>query len=292
MKAQIIDGKSVAAQIREEVRNDVAALPGDGKPGLAVILVGNDPASEVYVRNKGRACEKAGIHSVTRKLPETTSEADLLAEIDALNNDDNFHGILVQLPLPAHIDAQKVIEAVSPEKDVDCFHPFNVGKLVIGMPLFAPCTPAGIVELLARYDIDPSGKHVVVLGRSNIVGKPMANLLVQKAKGANAIVTVAHSAAKDLKALTLQADILVAAIGRPEFVTADMVKEDAVIIDVGINRVDDPSRERGYRLTGDVDFEGIAEKASYITPVPGGVGPMTIAMLLKNTLTAYQNLNR
>ncbi len=292
MKAQIIDGKSVAAQIREEVRNDVAALAGNGKPGLAVILVGNDPASEVYVRNKGRACEKAGIHSVTRKLPETTSEAELLAEIDALNNDNNFHGILVQLPLPPHIDAQKVIEAVSPEKDVDCFHPFNVGKLVIGMPLFAPCTPAGIVELLARYNIDPSGKHVVVLGRSNIVGKPMANLLVQKAKGANAIVTVAHSAAQDLKALTLQADILVAAIGRPEFVTADMVKEDAVIIDVGINRVDDPSRERGYRLTGDVDFESIAEKASYITPVPGGVGPMTIAMLLKNTLTAYQNLNR
>lgn len=292
MKAQIIDGKSVAAQIREEVRNDVAALPGNGKPGLAVILVGNDPASEVYVRNKGRACEKAGIHSVTRKMPETTSEAELLAEIDALNNDDHFHGILVQLPLPAHIDTQKVIEAVSPEKDVDCFHPFNVGKLVIGMPLFAPCTPAGIVELLARYDIDPSGKHVVVLGRSNIVGKPMANLLVQKAKGANAIVTVAHSAAKDLKALTLQADILVAAIGRPEFVTAEMVKKDAVIIDVGINRVDDPSRERGYRLTGDVHFEDIAEKASYITPVPGGVGPMTIAMLLKNTLTAYQNLNR
>ncbi len=292
MKAQIIDGKSVAAQIREEVRKDVAALPGNGKPGLAVILVGNDPASEVYVRNKGRACEKAGIHSVTRKLPETISEAELLAEIDALNNDNNFHGILVQLPLPAHIDAQKVIEAVSPEKDVDCFHPFNVGKLVIGMPLFAPCTPAGIIELLARYEIDPSGKHVVVLGRSNIVGKPMANLLVQKANGANAIVTVAHSAAKDLKALTLQADILVAAIGRAEFVTADMVKEDAVIIDVGINRVDDPSRERGYRLAGDVDFSGIAEKASYITPVPGGVGPMTIAMLLKNTLTAYQNLNR
>lgn len=288
MKAHLIDGKAVAAQIRAEVKTAVAALASRGTPGLAVILVGEDPASEVYVRSKGRACEQAGIRSLTRKHPATIPEAELLAEIDALNRDPHYHGILVQMPLPGHIDPQKVIEAVSPLKDVDCFHPFNVGRLVIGMSVFEPCTPAGIVELLTRYEIDPAGKHVVVLGRSNIVGKPMANLLVQKKAGANAVVTVAHSRAKDIAALTRQADILVAAIGQAEFVKADMVKDGAVVIDVGINRVDDPGSERGYRLAGDVAFAEVAEKAGFITPVPGGVGPMTIAMLLKNTLKAFE----
>ena len=288
MKAQLIDGKAVAAQIRAEVETAVAALASRGTPGLAVILVGEDPASEVYVRSKGRACEQVGIRSLTRKHPATISEAELLAEIDALNRDPLYHGILVQMPLPGHIDPQKVIEAVSPLKDVDCFHPFNVGRLVIGMSVFEPCTPAGIVELLTRYEIDPAGKHVVVLGRSNIVGKPMANLLVQKKAGANAVVTVAHSRAKDIAALTRQADILVAAIGQAEFVKGNMVKDGAVVIDVGINRVDDPTRERGYRLAGDVAFAEVAEKASFITPVPGGVGPMTIAMLLKNTVKAFE----
>ena len=286
MKAQIIDGKEVAAQIRDEVQKEIESLSTNAKPGLAVILVGEDPASEVYVRNKGRACEKAGIHSITQKMPKETTQETLLAEIDRLNNDDNYHGILVQLPLPQHIDPQKIIEAIDPAKDVDCFHPFNVGRLAIGMSVFEPCTPAGIVELLKRYHIDPSGKHVVILGRSNIVGKPMANLLVQKAQGANAVVTVVHSAAKDVAEFTRQADILVAAIGRPEFVKGDMIKDGVVVIDVGINRVD-ADTPKGYRLVGDVSYDEVAEKASFMTPVPGGVGPMTIAMLLKNTLKAF-----
>lgn len=290
MKAKVIDGKETAAQIRSELEKEVANLQTDRKPGLAVILVGEDPASEVYVRNKGRACEKAGIQSLTKKLPAETSQEALLAEIDRLNNDDAYHGILVQLPLPKHIDPQKIIEAIDPRKDVDCFHPFNVGRLAIGMSVFEPCTPAGIVALLKRYQIDPSGKHVVILGRSNIVGKPLANLLVQKAEGANAIVTVVHSAAKDVSEFTRQADILVAAIGRPEFVTADMVKDGVAVIDVGINRID-ADTPKGYRLVGDVAYEDVAEKASFITPVPGGVGPMTIAMLLKNTVKAVHLQN-
>ncbi|RMI01014.1 MAG: bifunctional 5,10-methylene-tetrahydrofolate dehydrogenase/5,10-methylene-tetrahydrofolate cyclohydrolase, partial [Calditrichaeota bacterium] len=250
-------------------------------------LVGEDPASRVYVRNKARACEQVGIHSLTRHLPEDIPQAHLLEEIHRLNEDPRFHGILVQLPLPSHIDAQAVIEAIDPRKDVDCFHPYNVGRLMIGMPLFQPATPAGILELLRRYDISCAGKHAVILGRSNIVGKPLANLLVQKHPSANAVVTVVHSAAGDVARFTREADILVAAIGRAEFVTAEMVKPGAVVIDVGINRVDAPT-EKGYRLVGDVAFEQVAAVASAITPVPGGVGPMTIAMLLKNTLTAFR----
>jgi len=288
LKAKIIDGKAVAAEVRLEIQADVETLKISGHtPGLAVVLVGGDPASEVYVRNKNRACEKAGIRSITQKYPEDISEKDLLNTIDQLNNDPAWHGILVQLPLPKHIDAQKIIEAIHPQKDVDCFHPFNVGRLVIGMSVFEPCTPSGILELLRRYNIDPAGRHVVILGRSNIVGKPLANLLVQKRAGANAVVTVVHSRAKDVASLTRQADILIAAIGVSEFVTADMVKDNAVVIDVGINRVD-ADTPKGYRLAGDVAFESVAKKAAFITPVPGGVGPMTIAMLLKNTLAAYR----
>ncbi len=286
MKAKIIDGKAIAADVRREIQADVESLKKSGQtPGLAVVLVGNDPASEVYVRNKNRACEKAGIRSITQKFPIDISEKELLNNINHLNNDPTWHGILVQLPLPKHINTQKIIEAVHPQKDVDCFHPFNVGRLVIGMSVFEPCTPAGILELLKRYEIDPSGKHVVILGRSNIVGKPLANLLVQKRAGANAVVTVVHSRAKDVAALTRQADILIAAIGVPEFVTAEMVKDGAVIIDVGINRVD-AGTPKGYQLVGDVAYASVVKKAGFITPVPGGVGPMTIAMLLKNTLAA------
>ena len=289
MMAKRIDGKAVAQAIRAELKDIVDKLAAHGEiPGLAVVLVGNDPASEVYVRNKGRAAETVGIRSTTICYPFDISEADLLDAVKKLNNDPQWHGILVQSPLPGHIDSQKVIEAIAPEKDVDCFHPFNVGRLVMGMSVFDPCTPAGIVELLKRYSIDPEGLRVVILGRSNIVGKPLANLLMQKAKGANAIVTVAHSRAKDIGALVREADIVVAAIGVPEFVKAEMVKPGAVVIDVGINRVDDPTAKRGYRLVGDVDYEAVADKASFITPVPGGVGPMTIAFLLKNTVKAFE----
>ncbi len=266
---------------------EVAALPsGSPRPGLAVILVGDDPASQVYVRNKGKACQKAGIESITRLFPAEISQEKLLAEIEQLNQDDCYHGLLVQLPLPGHIDARKVIEAVAPEKDVDCFHPFNVGRLLIGMPVFLPATPAGIMELLRRYEIETSGKHVVVVGRSNIVGKPLAAMMMQKQAHANAIVTVVHSAAGDLGYYTRQADILIGAIGRPEYLKGDMIKPGAVVVDVGINRVE-ADTPKGYRLVGDVHFEEASQVASYITPVPGGVGPMTIAMLLKNTLKAY-----
>lgn len=288
MKAQIIDGKSIAARVREEVREEVAALePRDRPPGLAVILVGDDPASQVYVRSKGKACEEAGIHSITETLPASISESQLLERIAQLNRDETFHGILVQLPLPKHINTETIIESITPEKDVDCFHPFNVGRLAMGMPIFEPATPAGIMELLKRQNISPVGKHAVIVGRSNIVGKPLANLLMQKHPHANAVVTVAHSAAGDISRFTRQADILVAAIGQPELIRGDMVKEGAVVIDVGVNRVEAPN-PKGYRLVGDVAFEEAAEVAGYITPVPGGVGPMTIAMLLKNTMKAYR----
>lgn len=291
MAAIILDGKATAARIREELQQKIAAFPKDRTPGLAVVLVGNNPASEVYVRNKAKAAEKTGIRATTLRFPETISEAELLNVIDELNRDESWNGILVQLPLPGHISEQRVIEAINPQKDVDCFHPMNVGKLVIGMPNFAPCTPAGIVELLMRYDIDPQGKHVVILGRSNIVGKPLANLLIQKAKGANAVVTIAHSRAKDIAALTRQADILVAAIGVPQFVKKEMVKPGAVVVDVGINRVEAKDTPKGYALVGDVDYNAVASVASYITPVPGGVGPMTIAMLLANTVKAFEIQN-
>lgn len=291
MKAKLIDGKAIAAQIRAEVGEEVAKIKEQGKtPGLAVILVGDDPASHVYVRQKGKACEKVGIHSITKDLPADISQRELLDYVNQYNNDPKFNGLLVQLPLPDHIDSQRIIDAVAVKKDVDCFHPYNVGRLTIGKPVFMPATPAGIVELLKRSDISPSGRHVVIIGRSNIVGKPLANLLVQKNLDANAVVTVVHSAAGDIAHYTRQADILVAAIGKPEFVRGDMIKNNAVVIDVGVNRVD-ADNEKGYRLVGDVAFEEANEIASHITPVPGGVGPMTIAMLLKNTLTAFHLQN-
>jgi len=289
----IIDGKKVAADIREELKEKISKLKFEHNkiPGLVAILVGSNPASQVYVRMKSKACDEIGIYSVVEKLPSQTSEEELLTIIQKYNNDDRFNGILVQLPLPVHINEDKIIEAILPSKDVDGFHPINIGKLMIGQDTFESCTPTGIVELLKRYKIETKGKHVVVLGRSNIVGKPVANLLLQKKEGANAVVTVCHSAAKNLKDYTLTADILIAAIGRANFVTADMVKEGVVIIDVGINRVEDDSRKSGYRLVGDVDFENVSKKSSYITPVPGGVGPMTIAMLLQNTYKSFLKSN-
>lgn len=285
----LIDGKNTAQDIRTELKTDIDKLKSDGKgvPGLVAILVGDDPASEIYVRNKAKACEEVGMKAKTEKHPSTLSEIDLLQLIESYNNNNKYHGILVQLPLPNHIDEDKVIEAVSPKKDVDGFHPISVGNLVIGKPAFRSCTPAGIQELLIRYNIETKGKHVVVLGRSNIVGKPIANIMLQKKEFANSIVTVCHSAAFDVSYYTKQADILVAAIGSPKFVRGNMVKDSVVIIDVGINRVEDSSAKKGYRVVGDVDFDEVSKKASYITPVPGGVGPMTIAMLLKNTYDAF-----
>ncbi|MEM1125332.1 MAG: bifunctional methylenetetrahydrofolate dehydrogenase/methenyltetrahydrofolate cyclohydrolase FolD [Bacteroidota bacterium] len=289
--AELIDGKAVAAAVRAEVRAEVEAWTAQGHraPYLAVVLVGDNPASASYVRGKARACGEAGIGSDTLRREATIAEADLLGLIADLNADPAVDGILVQLPLPDHIDENKVIAAIDPAKDVDGFHPRNVGRLVLGQPAFQPATPAGIMELLRRSGVQTQGQHAVIIGRSNIVGKPMANLLLQR--GTDATVTVCHSRTRHLPALTRQADILIAAIGRPHFVSADMIKEGAVLIDVGINRVEDASRERGYRLVGDVDFDGVQDKARAVTPVPGGVGPMTIAMLLRNTLTAAQQLS-
>jgi methylenetetrahydrofolate dehydrogenase (NADP+) / methenyltetrahydrofolate cyclohydrolase len=286
MSALIIDGKKIAEEIRNEVKESALQLKSRTGivPGLAFILVGENPASQSYVKSKGKACEELGFYSVTEKLPESISEAKVLSMIDAFNNDPKIHGILVQLPLPKHINEQKIIEAISPRKDVDGFHPISVGRMMIGAETFYPCTPAGIWELLKRSSVNPSGKHVVVAGRSNIVGKPIANILVQKKEWCNAIVTVAHTAASDLSYYTRQADILIVAIGKPHAVTASMIKPGAVVIDVGINRVPDSSTKTGYRLVGDVDFDSVKEVAGSITPVPGGVGPMTIAMLMVNTL--------
>ena len=283
MTAQTIDGNALSKQLRAEVARRAAALRARGvTPGLAVVLVGENPASQVYVRNKVKACEDNGLHSVLEQYPVTLSEADLLARVDALNNDPAIHGILVQLPLPAHIDAQKVIEKIAPAKDVDGFHVASAGALLVGQPGFWPCTPYGCMKMLESLNdgkgYDLRGKHAVVIGRSNIVGKPMALMLLQK----NATVTVCHSATPDLKAMTLQADVIVAAVGKRNVLTADMVKPGAVVIDVGMNRTDDG------KLCGDVDFEGVRQVASYITPVPGGVGPMTITMLLVNTLEAAE----
>ena len=275
--AQLIDGKVISAQIKDEVKEKVAGLKEQGcEVTLAVIQVGADPASSVYVRNKKKACEYVGIRSLAYELPEETTEEKLLELIRELNDRTDVNGILVQLPLPEHIDEQAVIHAISPLKDVDAFHPVNVGKIMIGDYDFLPCTPAGIMELIASTGVDISGKQCVVIGRSNIVGKPMAMLLLQK----NGTVTICHSRTKNLKELAASADILVVAIGKPKFVTADMVKEGAIVIDVGINRMEDG------KLCGDVDFDSVEPKAGYITPVPGGVGPMTIAMLMKNTLHA------
>ena len=285
----LIDGKKIAQDIRNELKTDIQKLKDEGKnvPGLVAILVGDDTASKIYVKSKGKACNEIGMRTKTEEIPSSISENELLNIIEFYNNNPDYHGILVQLPLPEHIREDKIIEAISPEKDVDGFHPVSVGKLVIGKDTFRSCTPAGIQELLIRYKIETKGKHVVVLGRSNIVGKPIANIMLQKKEHANSIVTICHSAAPDVSYYTKQADILIAAIGVPEFVKSDMVKEGVVVIDVGINRVEDKSKPKGYRLVGDVAFEEVMQKASYITPVPGGVGPMTIAMLLKNTYEGY-----
>lgn len=288
MSAKIIDGKKIAEQIRQEIAQQTEALKSSKgiTPGLAVILVGNNPASEVYVRNKQKACEKLGFLSELHRFPEETSQGVLLEKINELNNDDKIHGILVQLPLPSHINEQAVLRSIRPEKDVDGFHPVNMGKLAQGEPGFVPCTPLGIREMLLRENIPIQGEHVVIVGRSNIVGKPLALLLMLKSEKGNATVTVCHSRTKNLADITRQADILVAAIGRAQFIKREMVRPGAVVIDVGVNRVEDSSSPKGYRLVGDVDFDAVKEIASAITPVPGGVGPMTITMLLHNTLQA------
>ncbi len=292
MSARILDGVALARTIRAEIATAVAGVgAGMRKPGLAAVLVGEDPASAVYVRSKGKACQEAGMHSETVRLPKETSEEELLAVVDRLNADPQIHGILVQLPLPKHIDSEKVLRRIDPAKDVDGFHPMNVGKLVTGdRSAFRPATPYGVQQMLIRSGIETRGANAVIVGRSNIVGKPMANLLIQQGPGGDATVTVCHSRTRDLPAVARAADILIAAIGRAEFVTADMVRPGAVVIDVGINRVDDPSQPKGYRLVGDVAYGPVSEVASWITPVPGGVGPMTIAMLLQNTLQAWQQL--
>ena len=285
---KILDGRALSQTVREEVAAGVAEMRRKHgvTPGLAAVLVGDDPASAVYVRNKGRACAAAGIFSQTFRRPAATRQSELLHLVAQLNRDARFHGILVQLPLPPPIDDAAVIDALDPLKDVDGLHPFNLGKLEQGSPVFVPATPAGIQQILLRSGYDPAGRHIVICGRSNIVGKPLALLLMQRQEGANATVTVAHTRTANLPALTRQADVLVAAMGRPQAITAAMIKAGAVVIDVGINRIPDPTRRTGYRLVGDVDFGPVAEKAAAITPVPGGVGPMTIAMLLVNTLTA------
>lgn len=288
MAAKIIDGKAIAEQIRNEVRRETERLKADRGfvPGLAFILVGENPASQVYVKMKEKACKEAGFYSITERMPATVSEKELLDKVAQFNNDPKIHGLLVQLPLPRPINEQKVIESIDPEKDVDGFHPISIGRLVIGLDTFKSCTPAGIQELLMRSGNDPSGKHVVVVGRSTIVGKPVANILLQKQAGANAVVTVAHTGASDLLPYTKSADILIVAVGKAEVITGEMLKEGAVVVDVGINRVEDPSAKSGYRIVGDVHFASASKVAGAITPVPGGVGPMTIAMLLSNTLKA------
>jgi len=287
MSARLIDGKAIAAQITQEVAAEVGELRTRGVvPGLAVILVGDDPASASYVRGKRKACEELGIRSETIHLPVQTTQSQLLATIASVCAAQWAHGLLVQLPLPGHLDEKAVIEAIPPAMDVDGFHPVNRGKLVSGDEALVPCTPAGIQELLLRSGYDPEGRHVVIVGRSHIVGLPLAILLAQKRPGANATVTICHSRTKNLAEITKAADILVAAIGRPAAIGAEMVKPGAVVIDVGVNRVEDPCSPKGYRLVGDVDFAAVSEIASAITPVPGGVGPMTIAMLMKNTIKA------
>ncbi len=286
----LLDGKKTSAEIKNEISIAVKQLKSEGKktPHLAAILVGSDGASMTYVASKVKACKMVGFDSTLIELPEETSEKELLEQIHKLNNNKNIDGFIVQLPLPKHIDEQKVLMAVNPDKDVDGFHPTNVGKMTLELPCFLPATPFGILELLERYNVETSGKQVVIIGRSHIVGRPMSILMSQKRKAGNATVTIAHSKTKNLKAITQQADIIVAALGIPEFLTGDMVKDGVTIIDVGITRVKDDTKKRGYRLAGDVHFESVSKKAAYITPVPGGVGPMTIAMLLKNTLIACE----
>ena len=289
MPAKLIDGKAVSAQIREELKQRIAALQAKGiTPGLAVVMVGDNPASKVYVGMKEKTCGELGLYSDSYRLSAETGQAELLELVQKLNSDSRIHGILVQLPLPSQIDEAEIINAVSPEKDVDGFHPLNLGRLVIGLEGFRPCTPAGVQEMLIRSGVELSGKRVVVVGRSNIVGKPLANMLMQKAVGADATVTVAHSRTADLPDVVRSADVLIAAIGRAEMIPGDWIKPGAVVIDVGTNRVEDPSKKRGYRLVGDVHFESAGEVASMITPVPGGVGPMTIIMLMANTVLSAE----
>jgi methylenetetrahydrofolate dehydrogenase (NADP+)/methenyltetrahydrofolate cyclohydrolase len=285
MTAKIIDGKQVAADMRAELKAQVARLKQKGiVPGLGVILVGEDPASKSYVTAKERTCEEIGIYSDDNRLDAETSQEDLIALVKKMNADPKINGILVQLPLPEHLNESEVLLAINPDKDVDGFHPMNVGKMVVGEKAFLPCTPHGVIQLLIRSGVTIEGANVVIVGRSNIVGKPLANMLIQKNAKGNATVTVCHTRTKELARHTRQADIVIAAAGRPNTVTAEMIKEGAVVIDVGVNRIEDATKKKGYRLVGDVDFEKVVEKASLITPVPGGVGPMTITMLLYNTV--------
>tara|TARA_B110000027_G_scaffold106472_1_gene113111 strand:- start:1814 stop:2689 length:876 start_codon:yes stop_codon:yes gene_type:complete len=289
----LLDGKKTSSDIKDEITLEVSQLKKEGKktPHLAAVIVGNDGASKTYVGAKVKACNRVGFLSTLVELSKDTSEASLLSKIEELNNDDDIDGFIVQLPLPKHIDEQKILMAVNPDKDVDGFHPTNVGKMALNLPTFISATPFGILELLDRYNVQTSGKHVVVIGRSHIVGSPMSILLSQKRKVGNATVTITHSRTKNLKEITLQADIVIAALGIPEFLTADMVKDNVTVIDVGITRVEDTTKKSGYRLLGDVSFEEVSKKSAFITPVPGGVGPMTIAMLLKNTLIAAKSRN-
>lgn len=286
----ILDGKKISNDIKDEIANQVTTMKSNGEkvPHLAAVLVGTDGASMTYVGAKVKACERIGFESTLIDLPEETTEEELLKHIDNLNNDNNIDGFIVQLPLPKHIDEQKVTMAINPNKDVDGFHPTNVGRMTLDLPSFLPATPYGILELLERHNVETSGKHVVVIGRSHIVGRPMSILMSQKRNAGNATVTVVHSRTKNIEEFTKKADIIVAALGIPEFLTGKMVKDNVVIVDVGITRLPDNTKKRGYRLAGDVHFDSVSPKASYITPVPGGVGPMTIAMLLKNTLLARE----
>lgn len=291
---QLIDGKATAAQIKQEIAAETAAMVAAGyrQPHLAAILVGHDGGSETYVASKVKACGECGFRSTLIRYEDTVTEDELMTKVQELNQDPEVDGFIVQLPLPRHIDEQRVTEAVSPDKDVDGFHPVNVGRMSIGLPCFLPATPAGIVELLRRYNVPTSGKHCVVIGRSNIVGKPMAALLMQKSEPGNCTVTICHSATRDIAQYTRNADIIVAALGKPGFLTADMVKDGATVIDVGTTRVPDATRKSGFRLCGDVDFANVAPKCNFITPVPGGVGPMTIVSLMLNTLRAARLRNK
>ncbi len=290
---ELIDGKKIAVKVKQELADEVNRLKANGEraPHLVAVLVGNDPASETYVASKVKACQEVGFKSTEMRYSADMTEEQLLAVVDRLNRDTDVDGYIVQLPLPAHISEEKVLMAINPDKDVDGFHPCNVGKMVTGLPAYLPATPAGIVELLKRYDIPTQGKHCVVIGRSNIVGTPMAVLMSRKGRHADCTVTLCHSRTQNLKEMALQADILIVALGKPQFVTADMVKEGAVVIDVGIHRIASDKTKSGFRLVGDVDFEQVAPKCSYITPVPGGVGPMTIVSLLQNTLEARKGLS-
>lgn len=291
MTADLILGKDVSQEIYGELEVRIAALKLNGiTPGLGVVLVGDDPASQTYVSMKGKKCQELNMHSDTFIMPESTTQVELLAKVNELNKDPKIHGYLVQLPLPKHIDEQAIIDAIDPLKDVDCFHPSNVGRMLIGDPYFLPATPAGVQQMLIRSGLETTGKHVVIVGRSNIVGKPMAAMMMQKEKGANSTVTVVHSKTEDIASFTRQADILIVAIGKAKFITEDMVKEGAVVIDVGTNHIPDPTKKSGTRLVGDVDFDSVKEKASAITPVPGGVGPMTICMLMANTVHAAEKV--